>query len=334
MSLSVFAALVLAWNVLVILWGAYVRASGSGAGCGEHWPLCNGEVLPRAPEIETVIELTHRATSGIALLLVLGLVVWAFRTRARGDRLRFWAAASGLFIVSEALLGAGLVLFGLVADDASPARAFAMIAHLLNTFALLAALALATRWAAVPEAPRGAARGRVPALLVLAIVGLLAVATTGAVAALGNTLFPTRSLAEGLQQDFSATSHFLLRLRVLHPILGVVVGVLAAVAAAVTAFQRGAQSVLQLAGAVISLVVVQVFCGFATLLLLAPVWLQIVHLLLADALWIALVLLASAARETAPLAARAHGRPRPSHDASSSPLASRSSGSRSATMPR
>lgn len=304
MSLPLFAVTVVVWNVLVILWGAYVRATGSGAGCGEHWPLCNGEVLPRAPEIETVIEFTHRLTSGLALILVAVLVVWAFRTRPRGDRLRFWAVVSAAFIVSEALLGAGLVLFGLVADDASPARAFVMIAHLLNTFALLAGLALAARWARVERAPRGPVSVRPSALLLLSIVGLLLVASTGAVAALGNTLFPSLTLAEGIQRDFSPTAHFLLRLRVLHPILGVAVAVLVSLTAAVTAFRHGAPRVLTLAASVIALVVLQVFCGFATLLMLAPVWLQLVHLLLADALWIAVVLLASASTE--PTLAQAH----------------------------
>jgi len=303
-SLPLFAVTVVVWNVLVILWGAYVRATGSGAGCGEHWPLCNGEVLPRAPEIETVIEFTHRLTSGLALILVAVLVVWAFRTRPRGDRLRFWAVVSAAFIVSEALLGAGLVLFGLVADDASPARAFVMIAHLLNTFALLAGLALAARWARVERAPRGPVSVRPSALLLLSIVGLLLVASTGAVAALGNTLFPSLTLAEGIQRDFSPTAHFLLRLRVLHPILGVAVAVLVSLTAAVTAFRHGAPRVLTLAASVIALVVLQVFCGFATLLMLAPVWLQLVHLLLADALWIAVVLLASASTE--PTLAQAH----------------------------
>jgi heme A synthase len=304
-GLPLFAAIVVLWNVLVILWGAYVRATGSGAGCGDHWPLCNGEVLPRAPEIETVIEFTHRLTSGLALILVLALLVWAFRTRPRGDRLRFWAATSMAFIVSEALLGAGLVLFGLVADDASTARAFVMIAHLLNTFALLAALALAARWSLVDPAPRELAASRPSALLVLGLVGLLLVASTGAIAALGNTLFPALSLADGIAQDFSPTAHFLLRLRVLHPVFGVVVGVLVAAGAAVTAFRHGAHRVLVLAAVVIGLVVLQVFCGFANLLLLAPVWLQLVHLLLADALWIAFVLLASAAREPAVVLAHA-----------------------------
>lgn len=303
MSLALYAAIVLVANVLVVLWGAYVRATGSGAGCGDHWPLCNGEVLPRAPEVATMIEFTHRATSGIALLLVVGLVVWTWRTRPAGDRLRFWTAASGALMISEALLGAGLVLFRLVAQDASSARAFAMIAHLINTFGLLAALALSARWAREPAAPHGEGRGPAPVLVVVALVGLVMIATTGAVAALGNTLFPVRTLAEGLQQDFSPTSHFLLRLRVLHPILGVAVGVLVAVLAAATAFRSGAPRVLMLAGVVLSLVIVQVFCGFANLLLLAPVWLQLVHLLLADALWIAVVLLASAARDPLPAAA-------------------------------
>ena len=307
MSLALYAAIVVVANVLVVLWGAYVRATGSGAGCGDHWPLCNGEVLPRTPEVATLIEFTHRATSGIALLLVVGLVVWTWRTRPAGDRLRFWAAASGALMISEALLGAGLVLFRLVAHDASSARAFAMIAHLLNTFALLAALALSARWALEPASPRETARGPLPVQLIVALMALVLIATTGAVAALGNTLFPVRSLAEGLQQDFSPTSHFLLRLRVLHPILGVGGGVLVALLAALTAFRSGAQRVLVLAGIVLSLVIVQVFCGIANLLLLAPVGLQIVHLLLADALWIAVVLLASVARDPVAVEAPARG---------------------------
>jgi len=298
-TLAAYAACVLAWNVLVILWGAYVRATGSGAGCGAHWPLCNGEVVPRSAEAATLIELTHRLTSGVALLLVVGLVVWAFRSRPRGDRARFWAAASGVLIVVEALLGAGLVLFELVADDASTARAFAMIAHLINTFALLAALTLAVRWSAAPAGAAPSAPWRVPPFLAAALAGVVAIAATGAVAALGDTLFPARSLAEGLRQDFSPASHFLLRLRILHPVLGVALGLLAALAAALTALRSREQAVHAGAAAVVALVLLQIACGFANWLLLAPIWLQIVHLLLADALWIALVLLASFAAEAA-----------------------------------
>ena len=76
---AAYAWAVLGFNLLVILWGAFVRATGSGAGCGSHWPLCNGEVLPRAPALATLIEFSHRLTSGVALLLVIGLVVGAWR---------------------------------------------------------------------------------------------------------------------------------------------------------------------------------------------------------------------------------------------------------------
>src|ERR671937_2450642 len=137
-----FAWGVLIYNVAVIAWGALVRATGSGAGCGQHWPMCNGQVVPISPAMETAIEFTHRATSGIALVLVAALVVCARRAFPRGHAARRAAGFSALFIVTEALLGAGLVLFGWVAKDASAGRGFAMALHLANTFLLLASLAL------------------------------------------------------------------------------------------------------------------------------------------------------------------------------------------------
>ncbi|HET8547051.1 MAG TPA: COX15/CtaA family protein, partial [Bryobacteraceae bacterium] len=136
-----YAWAVVACNVLVVLWGAYVRATGSGAGCGSHWPLCNGAVLPREPAAATIIEFTHRTTSGIALLSVAALVVWAFRVYPATHRVRRAALFALVFIVIEALLGAGLVLFRLVAENSSPARAAYLSAHLANTLVLLGLLA-------------------------------------------------------------------------------------------------------------------------------------------------------------------------------------------------
>src|SRR5436305_12800991 len=121
-----FARFVLAANVAVVLWGTVVRATGSGAGCGSHWPLCNGEMVPRAPRLATVIELSHRLTSGLALLLVVALAVAAFRGRPAGHPARKAAAAAVFFMLSEAAVGAGLVLFRLVADNQSMARAVFM----------------------------------------------------------------------------------------------------------------------------------------------------------------------------------------------------------------
>jgi heme A synthase len=290
--LARFARLVLGWNVAVILWGAFVRATGSGAGCGAHWPLCNGEVVPRAPALDTMVEFTHRATSGVALLLVFTLALWVFRDRPKGHPARPAAAASVLFILIEAAVGAGLVLFGLVAENDSVARALFMAGHLANTFVLLACLALAAHWCATDAAVRREAVARFGWPFAASALGLVAVGKSGAVAALGDTLYPAQSILGGLAQDVSPTAHFLVQLRVAHPILALA-GVLLVAFAAGRVLQTTADaSVRGLVWTVSALALAQLAVGLLNVVLLAPVWLQIVHLLLADVLWIAFVLLA------------------------------------------
>ncbi|HYE15097.1 MAG TPA: COX15/CtaA family protein [Pyrinomonadaceae bacterium] len=294
---AAFAWAVLAFNLLVILWGAYVRATGSGAGCGDHWPLCNGVVVPDAPEVKTVIEFTHRLTSGLALLLVVALVAWAFRSYSKGHAVRRGAVLSLVFILVEALIGAGLVLLQLVADDASVARAAYLSVHLVNTFVLVAVLALTAWWASAGEAPRW--RESPPRLrrhVVAALAATLALGVSGAVAALGATLFP-ESAAEVARRDLSAPAQLLFSLRhyKLHPALAAAVGAyLIAFAVAVRRKRPGAWAA-RWARAVVALVLVQTAAGLINAALLAPVWLQIVHLLLADLLWLALVLLSATA---------------------------------------
>lgn len=289
---------VLAFNLLVILWGAYVRASGSGAGCGAHWPLCNGEIIPRAPALETMIELTHRATSGIALVLVVIQLAWARRTRPAGDAARTMAHVAMGLMLTEALVGAGLVLFEMVADNQSIARAYWLAAHLLNTFGLIGAIALVPWFASGHPAPRLRDVGGEGKLLLAALLGTLLLGMTGAVTALGDTLFPAESLAAGIAQDFSPTAHFLVRLRVLHPSFAVLVVLLLVLAAGVSAKRRPAPLVTRLAATVAAFAVVQLVAGLANLVLLAPIPMQLLHLLLADALWISLVLLTAAALAT------------------------------------
>jgi len=288
-----FAWFVLAWNVLVILWGAYVRASGSGAGCGAHWPLCNGEIVPRAPSAEMLVEFSHRVTSGLALVAVVVLFVWVWRTVAAGHPARRGAWLSLIFIVTEALLGAGLVLFRLVAKDESLARAMVMPLHLANTLVLLACLTLTAHWLSggAPISLKG--RGRHFWILGVLLIAMIGVGKTGAIAALGDTLYPANSFLEGLTADVSATASLLLRLRVLHPALGVVVGIalmfgLASMPAAASD-QRGRNLRLGVTG----LAAVQMMLGFVNVWLAAPVWLQLVHLFVADLLWITLVLAAA-----------------------------------------
>ncbi len=301
---------VLGYNLLVILWGAYVRASGSGAGCGAHWPLCNGEVIPRAPALETIIELTHRATSGVALLLVVGQLAWARRIAPRRGPLWWAAHAAMALMLTEALVGAGLVLFEMVAENASLARAWWLAAHLLNTFGLLAMLGLVPWLASRAGATRSTfgavlravwqAAGRERGLLLAALGGTLLLGMTGAITALGDTLFPSRSLAEGFAQDVSPTAHLLVRLRVIHPTLAVAMAAVLLLTAGVCAARRPSIETRRFGLAVAALVLTQLLAGVVNLVLLAPTWMQLVHLLLADLLWLALVGLVATTLATAP----------------------------------
>jgi len=285
------SAVTLAFTVAVILWGAYVRASGSGAGCGSHWPTCNGEVIPHPHSVATLIELGHRTTSGLDVILIVAQLVLAFRLFPRGHGVRRAATAAAALIVTEALLGAGLVLFEMVAGNKSVARGAWVGAHLLNTFALLAAVAL-TGWRARPaerDQPFEPVELNTAVALYASLAAALLVGVTGGIAALGDTLFPVRTFADGWRQDLSPAAHLFVRLRVLHPMLaaGLGAGLLALTGSMLVrdrpAHARGAATL------VAALVVVQLVAGLVNLALLAPIPMQIAHLLLADLVWIALV---------------------------------------------
>ncbi|MGE5262090.1 MAG: COX15/CtaA family protein [Acidobacteriota bacterium] len=289
-----YAWCLLAYNVAVVVWGAYVRATGSGAGCGQHWPLCNGEIFPLAPGTAMLIEFSHRVSSGLTLVLVAGLVIWAFRSYPKGSVVRIGAILALLFTISEALVGAGLVLFQLVAQNASMERAFSVAIHLTNTFLLLAALTLTALWASGGKPFRLSRHGLLLWFIGLGLLGVLVLGISGAVTALGDTLFPSSSLTQGLQQDFSPTAQFLIRLRVFHPFLAVGVGVYVIFLARALLALSPRPGVRWLATALTLLVLTQWIAGVINIYLLAPVWMQLLHLFLADVVWITLVLFAAA----------------------------------------
>jgi len=315
-----YAWFALAFNLLVIVWGAYVRASGSGAGCGSHWPLCNGEVIPGSPTIKTIVEFSHRLSSGLALLLVAGALVWAFRAyggsptvRVGVDigstptltvglpplavkrQLRYLSAAAMFFMLMEAAIGAGLVLFEMVAENKSIARALWVSAHLVNTFLLVGTLAIMAWTATTGGRLNVRGQGSINRVFAAAIVATLILGVSGAVSALGATLFPVTSLAEGLKQDLSPTAHVLIRLRFFHPLIAIGVGGLLILTAFFARSRRSGNDVKRWSTALIALVLVQLGAGAINLLLHAPIWLQLVHLLLSDLVWIALVLLGCSA---------------------------------------
>jgi cytochrome c oxidase assembly protein subunit 15 len=301
-ALRRFAWGVLGYFVAVILWGGLVRATGSGAGCGDHWPLCNGTVMQHSPHVDTIIEFTHRITSGISLFAAVGLLIWTFLGTARGHLARAASIAAVVFTLFEAILGAFLVLLGLTAQSQSPLRAPYLALHLTNTLLLLAALTMTahllsrrhgtTRDSIRVVAPIGSLAG----LLVVLIVGV-----TGSLAALGDTLFPATSLGAALSQDFSATGGWLIRWRWTHPALAVLAGIFliwllirAARPASPTSKEAaGYWNNRGLSVLVLILLAVQYGLGVLDVVLLAPVWLQIAHLLGADLLWAAILVLAA-----------------------------------------
>ena len=289
-----FAWFTLAYNILVILWGVFLRASKSGDGCGQHWLTCHGEVIPSAPELKTIIEFSHRMTTGPAFLFVLILAIWAFRRFAKGHPARTTAMISLFFIVTEALVGAGLVLTGNTAETITDARPFWAIGHLLNTFTLLAFLALTAWYASGDRVLSVAGRTKQVVLIVLGVIAILFVSTSGSVAALSNMLFPSETLTEGIAKDFSAGSNILLRLRLSHPILSIVTSVyLIFLAGWLRSASDGNPDVTRWSNYLSILLLVQIAFGAATLLTLGPIVMQIGHLLLADLIWISFVLLAA-----------------------------------------
>jgi heme A synthase len=286
--LARFAWFTLSYIVAVVLFGAVVRATDSGAGCGSNWPTCQGDVVPLEGSAETAIEFTHRTTSFLAVVFVVVLAVWVLRVRPKGDVVRLTAISSGVLILSEALIGAALVLFGWTEDDASTGRAISIAVHLVNTFLLLASLALTAWWLGEGTRPaRPLPRGRLR-LMTIGAGALVITGAFGAITALGDTLLPDERLTEGFGPDWTGT--FLVRLRWIHPIVAVAAAVLVVwMVRTIRVRGRG----VALARLIENVAVIQLFAGVVNVFLKAPVWMQVVHLLLADLLWVGFVLFAT-----------------------------------------
>lgn len=281
-----FAWFFVAYLIVVILFGAWVRISGSGNGCGNHWPMCNGEVIPQAPQTKTIIEFSHRLSSGLCGIVGLVLVWWARRV---GPHVFRAALATMFFLIIESLIGAVLVKKELVAGDASLSRAIVVSLHLANTMLLTASAATTAWWASarapVVRLPMG--RG----MLAACVIAMLATNMTGAVTALGDTLFPIRPALDGgllakLSSDLSPSQHFLVRLRVIHPVVAAVSAVLVlAVFYMLYRQVRGGSLRLLLEYGQIA-ILAQACLGVLNVALAAPGWMQIVHLLAAQVVWI------------------------------------------------
>ena len=284
-----FAWFVAAYNVFVILWGAYVRATGSGAGCGSHWPLCNGVIIPATGQTQTLIEFTHRVTSAVSVVLVVILLIWCWRRTAESEWPRYSAIAAAALLFNEAFLGALLVLLNRFGGlERSAAHAVFLCLHFGNTLLLLAALALTAKWLSNPGRHFAVLAKRYERMAIgFGLVSIMVIGTTGSLASLGDTIFPPDSLRHALMQEFSASSHILLRVRLLHPV--------AAMMGSMYVFwllwchwrQQDHSPWMFVLGTTLA---TQIALGTMNVILLAPIWLQMMHLLVAETFWILLVL--------------------------------------------
>ncbi len=293
-----YAWFVSGYTILVILWGAVVRATGSGAGCGNHWPACNGEILHRPEQIETLIELSHRLTSAFSGFLILILLVWAFRKVFEHNQkfIRSMSVMTFIFILIEGGLGAALVRFELVGDNASVARAVVIGLHLVNTLILLGFSTLTAWGASQKDQATFQGFSRYGGYMTGGVVGLIVLSAMGAVTALGDTLFPAETLLEGIQQDFDPTASFLIQLRIWHPIMAILVSAYLFWVGYQLLNRKVKQDdskIEQLVNLLFAVIVIQLIGGFVNVWLLAPVWMQIVHLLLADLMWMVLIVLSA-----------------------------------------
>jgi cytochrome c oxidase assembly protein subunit 15 len=287
-----------AWGVLAyfILWGTVVRATGSGAGCGDHWPLCNGTVLQQSPTMQTMIEFAHRITAALDMIFVLGLFVWTWRKTVNHHLARYAAGAAIFFTLTEGALGALLVKLGLTAQSRSPLRAPMLALHLSNTLLLVTALAMAAHFLARRTGFRWRdVRMSAPIGTTVGMLAVMAVGVTGSMAALGDTLFPATSLTDSIHQDFSEQSSWLLRWRWTHPTMAILASVFL-IWLLIRAARRGTASWgawdnRKVASLVLALLAAEYLLGAMDVWLLAPVWMQVFHLLGADVLWSTLVVL-------------------------------------------
>ncbi|MBC7370781.1 MAG: COX15/CtaA family protein [Bdellovibrionaceae bacterium] len=288
-----FAQFLLIYTLLVILWGAWVRISHSGDGCGDTWPLCHGQIIPDAQQKKTWVEFSHRITSGLFGLIVLYVYWQARKLYPKGSAVRKAALACLIFMITEALLGAKLVLFGLVGSNDSAFRLFAMSLHQINSMLLSGSVAMLLLYASgLPDRLAASPSTEVSAKFKwggIFLLGILAVAVTGGFAALSTTLFPATSLLTGWTEDFAPDAHYLIRLRISHPVLATLIGgglsLYFWLRAQVETRPILRQSTLHIAG----MLAVAVVFGYLTLFSLAPIWMKVVHLLIAHLVWISLL---------------------------------------------
>lgn len=276
--------LLVGYTILIIIWGAWVRLSGSGDGCGDHWPLCNGQMIPEAAPTKTLIELSHRVSTALYGIFVLIQIIATRRVFPKGHPSRFWSLMTLLFTITEALIGRSLVKEGLVNTSEDLSRLIVMPLHLVNTSLLLFSGVMTAESLKYGEFLKRAFSREDTKRWILYLVSLVIILSTGAIAALGSHLAPSESLLQGLSKDLSTDSHLAVRLRLLHPFfaLGLPLFLALFMPLSISGRPTTSQGLWYRRFGIAVLVALSI--GIGTLVLLAPLWLKVTHLLMTNLL--------------------------------------------------
>ncbi len=289
-KVSTFAWVLLVVNLAIAAWGGFVRATFSGDGCGDHWPLCGGKLVPDFATLKQVFEFSHRASVGLVIPVV-GWLIWrVYRVFPKGHQARKAALYTGIFTMSESLVGAWLVIYKLVAYNDSAYRAMSMATHLVNTFLLVSAIALTALLAGGMAPIRLRGQGAVPWIIGIATISTIILGISGSVSALGHALKPVPDV---LKAAADPASHWMVRLQPLHPLIAISVGLYLLLASGLLIHLRPSPPVKKSVQLMMSIYGVQMLFGLANIWLKAPVWMQCVHLVLADILFASLMVAAA-----------------------------------------
>ena len=312
LSLAKASGINLIYTLAVIVFGGLVRATNSGAGCGNHWPLCNSSIMPSAV-FSTIVEYSHRIMSLILIITVIWLAIWSYRKyqHDKNHPARLLSVLVLLFVLFETAIGALLVMFGLVADNVSYFRSYVMGMHLINTFFLLALQYI--HFFSVSEYSCNAADGFFKKLyrsftkdylFACSLFAVLIACATGAMVALGDTLILKSLAGEYYVNDHNKSLELLIALRIWHPLIAVLSCLLCCVYAAriITTSQKKQHksfNIFNLASVfwnkksaafvLVVIVIMQLIVGVVNWLLMVPVTIQLLHLLLASLLWLSLI---------------------------------------------
>jgi len=267
-------------SIASILAGAFVRATGSGDGCGATWPTCKGRVIPALSDTSELIEFSHRSVSGV--LLVVTLIIFAKTRKFQKDSLvRTVTNYLTFFVIFEALIGAVIVIFEWVGLNSSLPRIIAVPIHLINTFGLLGSYAILYK--ILQDDLQDIKNLFNKNFLLISSLFLLSGAT-GSIAALADVLFPSTSFVEGFLSDFDRTSEVLTRLRILHPIISSTLSIV------LYLYATGIRKKFNISVKPLQILILfGVFLGVINVLSNIVLPLSILHLAIADFLWISYI---------------------------------------------